>query len=98
MNDASVINIAETNPVEAITSVVPPSIYKGKLEPLIKSAKQEVKTKEKSKGKAATISSALIQALKSEDQANLDWALNQDVFFSHINDCLKRIMKLYKTQ
>ncbi len=77
VDQATVINLAEANPIPAVTSVVPPSVYKGKLAPLIKSAKPATAAgKEKPN---AAIGSALTQALKSGDQANLDWALNQDV-------------------
>ena len=74
-NQAAVISLAESAP--AVTSIVPPSIYKGKLTPLIKSA-----AKPGSEKSNAAISSALVQSLKSGDQANIDWVLNQDVCFA----------------
>ena len=78
ISQATVISLAESNPSIALTVSVPPSVYKGKLEPLIKSAKakgQDVAGKSQ-----AALESALVQSLKSGDQANIDWVLQHNVW------------------
>lgn len=75
IDKASVINLKETNSSSAATSTIQPSIYRGKLLPLIEKAKTEIKQAQSD----VAISSALLQSLKSGDQTNIDWALAQDV-------------------
>ncbi len=43
VSQAKVISLAESNPDVAMTANIPSSLYKGKLEPLIKKARSDAK-------------------------------------------------------